>query len=347
MRLTLFCLSAALVLHQPVQAAGKAVTVAATPIEQFRPGHDQTRFGAFDYIGGFSFRAPNVHGISGLRFLDNARQAFLSVSDLGYWFTGRIRRADDGTPIGIDAAQLAPILDRDGMSSARKTSSDAEGLAIHDGMVLVAFERDHRIEVFDRADPLLSRPLAGVPLIIPHNELRSNQGIEAVAFAPPGGALRGAAIAISEQSIDSHGNLFAAILGRPVAAAKGYVEANPDHSGIFTVLRQPPWHVTDAAFLPTGDLLLLERRYEGFGQLGMRLRCISGTALKPGRLVSGAVLMEVDGSYAIDNMEALDVAVDATGQIVIAIASDDNASFFQRNLYLEFRLAEDTPACPA
>ena len=76
----------------------------------------------------------------------------------------------------------------------------------------------------------------------------------------------------------------------------------------------------------------------------MRLRRIPGAAIKPGALVDGSVLMEAGTAQEIDNMEGLDVSVAPDGTTVIALVSDDNGSFFQRNLYLEFALEGAGPS---
>ncbi|MCM2502549.1 esterase-like activity of phytase family protein [Aureimonas altamirensis] len=300
------------------------VTLTPIAIESFQPGKATTRFGALKYRGGFSFRPSErrLQGISGWRFTDAAGGRFLAVTDTGLWFSGTILRDRSGAPIGIADGRIAPILDGSGRPQPRKGDADAEGLTITEGRVLISFERDHRVVAYDAAGPLRGAALAELDFHIPRRELRRNQGLEAIATAPDGRT-----IVVSEQSIDARGNLYAAVLGPA--------------GGVFTVARNPPWHVTDAAFLPGGDLVLLERRYEGFGRIGMRLRWIDGGSIAPGALVDGDILMEADGSFEIDNMEALDIFRDPQGDIVFAIASDDNGSFFQRNLYLEFRLLGD------
>jgi hypothetical protein len=45
-------------------------------------------------------------------------------------------------------------------------------------------------------------------------------------------------------------------------------------------------------------------------------------------------------TYAIDNMEGLDVIEAPDGRPHLILVSDDNGNFLQRNLMLEFRLAE-------
>jgi len=310
--------------------AQTAVTLTPTAIDAFLPGSTTTHFGALEYRGGFSFRPSErrLQGISGWRFTDAAGGRFLAVTDTGLWFAGTILRDAAGLPIGIADGQIAPILDSSGRPQPRKGDADSEGLTISEGWVLVSFERDHRVVAYEVAGPIPGAALAELDFHIPSRELRRNQGLEAIATAPDGRT-----IVVSEQSLDADGNLFAAVLGPA--------------GGVFKVARNPPWHVTDAAFLPFGDLVLLERRYEGFGRIGMRLRRIAGGDIEPGALVDGDILMEADGRFEIDNMEALDIFRDAAGDIVFAIASDDNGSFFQRNLYLEFRLvAEDQARAP-
>ncbi|WP_062226784.1 esterase-like activity of phytase family protein [Aureimonas frigidaquae] len=309
-------------------AAPAGLSIDATPIMRFKAGSAETRFGMLEFRGGFSFRASDrrLQGVSSLRFTDRQGSRFLAVTDTGFWFEGAILRGPDGVPTGIGDARIAPILDAQGRPQPAKGDADAEGLAIGQDAILVAFERDHRVAVYDAQAPLTSPEGERLDIRIPLRELRRNAGLETIAIAPPDSRLAGAPVIVSEQSLDGKGDLFAAVLG-----PKG---------GIFTVAREAPWHVTDGAFLPDGDLVLLERRYEGLGRIGMRLRRIDGRTIAVGARVDGPVIMEADGRYEIDNMEALDIVRDAAGATILAIASDDNGSFFQRNLYLEFRLID-------
>jgi hypothetical protein len=72
----------------------------------------------------------------------------------------------------------------------------------------------------------------------------------------------------------------------------------------------------------------------------MRLRRIAAATLKPGALVDGEVLIEAGLSAHIDNMEGLDVWRREDGTTILSLISDDNQSFLQRTLYLEFALRE-------
>jgi hypothetical protein len=55
-------------------------------------------------------------------------------------------------------------------------------------------------------------------------------------------------------------------------------------------------------------------------------------------MLDGDVLIEADLGFEIDNMEGLAVHQDG-GQTILTLISDDNFSFIQRTILLEFALA--------
>ena len=132
------------------------------------------------------------------------------------------------------------------------------------------------------------------------------------------------------------GELVSFMVQSPVVAA---ILEGP-HTGIFKVRRTDEFDVTDGVFLPHGDLLLLERRFSYSRGVAMRLRQIAEADLRAGALVDGETLLEANMTSHVDNMEAIDVFRRDDGVLVIALMSDDNQSWFQRNLYLEFELVE-------
>jgi hypothetical protein len=60
--------------------------------------------------------------------------------------------------------------------------------------------------------------------------------------------------------------------------------------------------------------------------------------LKMGALVDGRAMIEADLAYAIDNMEGMAVHRTSSGEMIITLVSDDNFSFIQRNLLLQFAI---------
>lgn len=305
-----------------------AIDVTSAPITHFRFGFGENRFGKLEFVGGFQMRARDgVFGqLSSMRFLTPGGD-FVGVADHGYWFFGSIERDAQGRPARVRDFRMQAMVDTEGRPIADKADKDAEGLDVHGGVATVAFERKARVSEY-RLDPSgMAGPLRDLDFVVPRNELRYNQGFETLARAPDDGALAGARVVIAERSIDTNGDIFAAILEGP-------------EKGIFKVRRSDDYDVTDGVFLPDGDLLLLERRFSLAQGIAMRLRRIDGATVRRDALVDGEVLMEADLGYHIDNMEGLDVWRRDDGALIVSLLSDDNQSFLQRTLYLEFVLAE-------
>lgn len=304
------------------------VPVTVRKLSGFEVGTSVRRFGKLEFIGGMVMSTPEklFGAISSIRFRPNG-QDFVAVLDTGHWLTGRIERDPAGALAGLERVRIAPMLDAGGAEPRRKMEMDAEGLTLRDGKVLVSYEQRHRIDVYPDPGFETSKPVGRLAHLIPNNELRHNGGLEALAASPSDSPLGGALIAVSEKSVDANGNLLAAILQGP-------------RKGTFAVTHDPSFDVTDGAFLPNGDLLLLERRFNMAEGVGMRIRRIPGADIRPGAVVDGEILLKAGMAYQIDNMEGMDVVRGPDGSTRLIIVSDDNHSFLQRNLMLEFRLVE-------
>jgi hypothetical protein len=157
--------------------------------------------------------------------------------------------------------------------------------------------------------------------------LPNNKGLEALVAVPRGLPLAGALIAISERGLTRDGNINAFLIGGP-------------RPGTFALRRTADFDVSDAALLPSGDLLVLERKFSWTTGLFVRIRRIALLDIQPGALVDGRVLFEADLGYAIDNLEGLSVHRGPNGETVLTLVSDDNFSALQRTLLLQFTLAE-------
>jgi hypothetical protein len=105
--------------------------------------------------------------------------------------------------------------------------------------------------------------MSGSPTPPGISTLPNNKGLEALAFAPRRSKLAGALIAFSERGLDADGNLKAFLIGGPTP-------------GEFAVKRRNDFDISDCTVLPSGDLLLLERRFSLLrGGFAMRLRRIA------------------------------------------------------------------------
>jgi hypothetical protein len=306
-----------------------AVKVDARPLEAFDL-RDRTkrRFGQLEYRSGLiltsSFKA--FGGLSAFR-IDAKGEGFIAMNDKGDWFTGRLVYSGK-TLTGLADVQSAPMLGSDGKPITTKKMYDSESLAI-DGMTLyVGIERANRILKFDFRKGGITSPGEEVAVPPALRKLPYNKGPEGLVFVPKGMPHEGALIVVSERGLDAAGNLLGFVLGG----------AKP---GQFTIRRTAEFDISDAALLPSGELLILERKFSLLGGLGVRIRKIPLRAIAPGSLVDGPVIFDADLGYEIDNMEGLDVHRTADGDTVLTMISDDNFSLLQRTLLLQFTLVEE------
>jgi hypothetical protein len=286
---------------------------------------DQRRFGMVEYVGGLELKSSHREfgGFSAIRVASDGEH-FVSLTDRGWWLTGRIV-SERGRPVGIAEATMAPMLGPDGRPLAQRGWHDTESLAERDGWLYVGIEGVNRIVRFDfdRQGLLARAEVVAAPPGISH--LPSNKGLEALTFAPRDSKLAGALIGFSERGLDANKNLKAFLIGG----------AGP---GQFSVKRRDNFDISDSATLPSGDVLLLERRFSWWTGIAIRLRRIAISDIAPDALVDGTDLLFADLGYQIDNMEGLSVHLDSSRDIVLTLISDDNFSLLQRTLLLQFKL---------
>jgi hypothetical protein len=283
--------------------------------------------------GGLKLASPDPRfgGFSGLALsVDGTR--LLAVSDDGWWFTARLSY-DKGDLAGLAEPFMAPLRDRSGKRSPSKRGRDAEALALMrpgvvEGQVAVGFERRPRIELFD----LGKAKLAARPTVVPSpSAIRNgpeNAELEALAYLSRG-PFANSFIAVSERQLDPAGNI------------RGWVFGKNRKTFAFTIARLDDFNVTDIAVLPDGDLMLLERSFNGLFP-GLSLRRIRVVELKPGALVRPVPVFEGTlARYAIDNLEGLAVHVTASGETRLTLMSDDNYNrSLQNTIILQFALKD-------
>ena len=288
---------------------------------------DRRRFGMLDFRGGLVLTSPfrEFGGISSINVAPDGAN-FIAATDRSWWLRGRITYR--GTrPTGITAAEMAPMLGPDGRTLASRRWYDTEAMARDGNTIYVGIERVHRIVRFDFGkDGLLARAR---PIEVPaaFRSFPSNGSVEALAFVPRGsGPLGGTLIAIAERGRDRAGDHLAFLIGGPRA-------------GSFTIKRKNDYDVSDATILPSGDLVIVERKFGWTTGLYIRMRRLPIAEIRPGALVDGPVLFEADLGQQIDNMEGISVHR-AGAETVLTLISDNNFSMLQRTLLLQFSLVE-------
>ncbi len=305
-----------------------AIEVNARPLPSFDTrDRSRVRFDALEYRSGLiltsSFRG--FGGLSGLR-LDPKGERFIAISDKGSWFTGRIvYKGREMT--GLDDVEASPMLGPDGKPITARGWFDSESIALDGSFVYVGLERVNQLLRFDFSKGFTRSRGEVVPLPPAARKLPYNKGIEALVMVPKGQPLAGTLIAISERGLDAAGNILAFLIGGKTP-------------GQFSVRRTENFDVSDATLLPSGDLLVLERKFSLLGGVGIRIRSIALKTVAPGAVVDGPAIFAADLGNEIDNMEGIDSHVTPEGDTVLTMVSDDNFSMIQRNLLLQFTLVE-------
>ena len=305
-----------------------SIEVNARPIPSFDTrDRSRVRFGSLEYRSGLilTSRFRGFGGLSGLR-LDRKGERFIAISDKGGWFTGRIVY-NGREMVGIDDVEASPILGPDGKPITSRGWFDTESIALDGSLVYVGLERVNQVLRFDFAKGFTRAPGEVVPLPAAARKLPYNKGLEALVVVPKGFALAGTLIAISERGLDAGGNIIGFLVGGRTP-------------GQFGVRRTENFDISDAVLLPSGDLLLLERKFSLLGGVGIRIRRVALASISPGAVVDGPVIFNADLGDEIDNMEGIDAHVTEQGDTVLTLISDDNFSMIQRNLLLQFTLVE-------
>jgi hypothetical protein len=305
-----------------------SIDVNARPLPSFDPrDRSRVRFGALQYRSGLMLTSPfrGFGGLSGLR-LDAKGERFIAISDHGSWFTGRILyRGREMT--GLDDVEAAPLLGPDGRPITARGWFDSESIALDGSFVYVGLERVNQILRFDFAKGFTRS--RGEPIAVPPplRKLPRNKGLEGLVMVPKGMSLAGTLIAFSERGLDAEGNLIAFLIDGKTP-------------GQFAIHRTDQFDISDAVLLPSGDLLILERKFSWLGGLGIRIRRIALASVAPGAVVDGPAIFNADLGNEIDNMEGIDAHVTPEGDTVLTMVSDDNFSLLQRTLLLQFTLVE-------
>jgi hypothetical protein len=308
--------------------ARKRIALEATPIQSFATlAAERVRFGRIEFVGGLVLRAdaPRFGGLSGLA-IDEQSGMLTAVTDHGWWFRAKLVTERD-RPTALLDAEMAPIIGPEGKPLGRTRRFDSESLAIHEGVAWIGLERVHEILRFNFGRDGLAARGQSVPLPREVKTLPSNQSLEAVCYAAQGPA-RGTLIAIAERARKGD-NL----------PTRGFIVQGAQ-KGAFDLKRYDDFDITDCAFTPKGDLIVLERRFGWFSGLSMRLRKIDPRTIKPDAVLDGDILFEAGGGTVVDNMEGLAITKNEKGETLLTLISDDNFSRLQKTVLLRFRLIE-------
>jgi hypothetical protein len=314
------------------EGAGTPITINARAIASFQPGRPAAkRFGNLEFRGGLVLSSPNEDfgGWSGLVMAADGK-GLLAISDAGSWLRADVAYA--GTrPVALANARLGPLRALRGRALRAKREQDAEAATLDGtlerGTLLVGFERLHRIGRFEIRDGRIGAPTEYLAVPEEARRMPRNQGFEALAVIRAG-PLRGSLVAFAERFTRGSGYHTGWI----------WVEGRPHRLQLRDI---DGFNITDAAGLPDGGLLVLERYFRWTEGVSMRIRRLQASEIKPGARLTGRILFQGDSSYDIDNMEGMAVHRGAAGEVVVTLISDDNFNrLLQRTVLLQLALAE-------
>lgn len=279
--------------------------------------------GPLEALGGLVIedQAMGFGGLSALHIGDDLR--LTAISDVAHWMTARLV-LQNGRPLGLAELRTGPLRDGAGQPLPRGHGGDAEALArLPDGTWLVGFERWHRIRAY--------RTLDG-----PGSFIEAPPGLE---LAPGNGGLESLAVladgrwlAIAEQLRPPREPLLRqAWIGGPGRWRR------------FAYRPQDGFEPADAAPLPDGGALVLERSFSIFAGFGGRLVRLSADQLRTagdGPVLEGEEILRLAAPLPRDNFEGVTV-FSVGGRTLIGLVSDDNENMLQRSLLLVFALRAD------
>lgn len=306
-------------------------TISATQILRFQGAEVGQTVGKLVWRGGLvlSSQSDTFGGLSGLGFVSDDHRLVM-VTDRGNFISGQLLYDEAALPLGLIGVTIDPIQNSKGAALPRAFARDAEALAVirRDGKpaaVRIGFENLTRVADFDLVEHRPAGPAREVAVPQWLTDARTNESLEAVCIAPSASPIAGSTLLLTEGVVDDDGEHSAFLLGKSDRGALTYSSA---------VGTSP----TDCAFLPNGDLLVLERGIALF-TFNMKLFRVPAAAVKPGASMRGELLLEALGTD-VDNMEALAVHPGPDGTTRITLVSDNNFNDWERNLLLEFSLPE-------
>lgn len=304
------------------EAVERPFAIHAEPVPLDSGSPARRDIGGLRYLGGWVLTSddPDFGGISAM-VLDG--DGFVAIGDAGGLF--RFALDEEGIVTHADIAQLSAGPTPDDGGEVRKRDRDAEGLA-HDpetGRYWVAFERANGFWRFDAAFVRSDGNAAPEAM----EDWPSNGGAEAMVRLDDGRFL------IFSEAGDGPGDSREVLLfaGDPV---------EPGPTPLRLGYRTPGEHrITDAALLPDGRLLILNRAFSLMEGVSVIVTIVSLDTLTAGTILTGDIVARLDPPLTIDNMEAL--AIDERdGRTIVWMASDDNFNPFQRTLLLQFELLD-------
>jgi hypothetical protein len=298
---------------QPPRPPMTRMTAEPVPLDAGDP--QRRRLGALTFLEGWRLSSRDVR-FGGVSAMHVERGIVTALSDSGSIFRFPVPRRAGAMPLRIDRIPRGPGTGR------RKSDRDAEAMAVAGGRAWVAYENwnavwRYRLPGWRFEAAAAPAALDGLPFA---------RGPEAMARLADGRFL------VFGEGPDAGDGTTPLLLfaGDPARAATRALRLR---------YRPPPgYRPTDAALLPDGRLLVLNRSFGVFSWWRAVLTIGNPRRLRAGAVLEGREIASFTGSVTVDNLEALSVTRES-GRTILWIASDDNFNpLMQRTLLFKFAL---------
>jgi hypothetical protein len=281
------------------------------------------RLGGLVWLGGWKLTSNDRRfgGVSAME-LDGGRVT--AFSDAGWRFVFDLPRG--GTvPAAISGAEvraeIGPLPEGPG-DKDYKADRDIESMIQSADSVWLGFERRNAVWRFDRRDWHVTSWAAPRPM----RRWPVNRGPEAMLRLADGRFL-----------------VFIEGLGSQKESEVLLFSGDPSVPGTPWVrlhyAKPAGYRTSDAAPLPDGRALMLNRRFAFMEGVSAKLSIVDLSGLREGAVLRGTQIADFHRPINEDNMEALSVTREA-GRTILWIASDDNYNPLQRTLLMKFALVE-------
>ena len=291
----------------PVPPNRPMVYADPVPLDADRP--ERTRLGRLRYLGGWQLTSNDAR-FGGISALHVRGGDVIAIADSGLAFGFRVP-AGRSAPLSITPVECG--------TGRRKQDRDSEALAIVGDTAWAAFENANAICRYR----------------LP--------GWKGQARARPGTMRKWPAHSGAEAMVRLRDGRFLVFAEGPLRSGASRVllfPGDPTRSAGAPVILgyRPPagFRITDAAELPDGRLLFLNRKLSLMEGVAAQLT-IGRLPQRPsaGRVLGGELLAELRPPVVVDNMEGLSVTREE-GRTILWLASDDNFIPLQRSLLLKF-----------
>lgn len=315
-------------------AGGISTAMAAETLPLNRVDAKQTTIGALAFKGAVVIPSGKVRigGLSGLWV--NPQSGVLSaISDEGRVVELTPKWSAQGQLVDVSINRLPLLLDEKGEQPKSRRERDSESIARLSspegvGDWLVGFERRHRIARYkdEQGQPSGAPTLLGLPDAV--KGLDGNEGLESLAALPDGRLFL-----LAEQTDRKNGAPFWV----------GRLDEQGVMVDVVSGTYQPMAGLVpvDAAALPSGDVVVLERGFSLFFTFRSRVVLLKAEQLvnlSAGQTLQGQTLALLENPVITENFEGVAVQALSAGKTRLFLVSDNNFNTAQQTILAAFEI---------